>query len=368
MQLPPTRHAPRQGVRGLSVGRLWPIVAATAVVVVAVSLLWRGVSASERTVIADPSTTATAPAPLSTGDEAAVAVARTGTVEVPTVVGMSRSEAELLLGSAGLVVSVAESSAAGVSPQGGVVTAQEPAPSTLVAAGTSVSLRFAGAAKGDGETSRRTRLTKLTVCIDPGHQAKGDETPEPIGPGSSKTKARITGGATGIRTGVPEYEVALQIAMNLRARLESRGVKVVMTRTTNDVDLGNAERAVLASERGADLTVRIHCDGSPDPEVAGLSVLYPARTKWTARLVPDSKRAAETILASTVTATGAVDRGVEARADHSGFNWSRIPVVLVQCGYLSNPVEDRLLTSPHYQDRLAEGIATGVLAWATGER
>jgi len=53
--------------------------------------------------------------------------------------------------------------------------------------------------------------------------------------------------------------------------------------------------------------------------------------------------------------------------DLSGFNWSTVPTVLVECGFLSNPVEDRLLASPHYQDKLATGIADGVMAYLEQE-
>ena len=57
----------------------------------------------------------------------------------------------------------------------------------------------------------------LTVVIDPGHQRKGDSTPEPNGPDSSTMKARVTGGTSGRTTGVMEYELTLDIS-NMRVR------------------------------------------------------------------------------------------------------------------------------------------------------
>jgi N-acetylmuramoyl-L-alanine amidase len=200
------------------------------------------------------------------------------------------------------------------------------------------------------------------VVLDPGHQASSDQTPEPIGPGASETKPRVTGGATGVETGVPEYEVVLQVAMNVKRRLEAKGVKVVMTRTTNDVNLSNSERAAVANKNDADLFLRIHADGSPDRKVSGMSTLYPASNRWTKPIAAESKAAAGAVHSAMVDATGAVDRGTVARTDIAGFNWSEVPAILVEIGFLTHPVEDKLLVSPHYQDTVAEGIAAGTLA------
>lgn len=294
-------------------------------------------------------------------------VAQSGTVEVPSVVGMTRSEAEVLLSAAGLTVGVGSDSTSETVPSsaGTPVERQDPAPGELVAASTQVMLFFSvapDAGNGDEQSSVAASRTWV-VCIDPGHQAKGDSSPEPIGPGSKTKKARATGGATGVRTGIPEYELALQISMNLKQQLEERGVRVVMTRTTSDVNVSSSERAQVANKANADVFVRIHCGGSPDPEAAGLSVVYPEANKWTRPLVATSKRAATLIRDATIARTGAVDLGVQEQDDMAGFNWSQVPTVLVECGFLSNPVEDRLLASPHYQDKLASGIAEGVTAY-----
>ena len=46
---------------------------------------------------------------------------------------------------------------------------------------------------------------KFLICIDPGHQSKGDSNPEPVAPGSGQQKARVSSGATGVATKKPEY-------------------------------------------------------------------------------------------------------------------------------------------------------------------
>jgi N-acetylmuramoyl-L-alanine amidase len=169
-----------------------------------------------------------------------------------------------------------------------------------------------------------------------------------------------------VATRLPEYEIVLQISTNLKSRLERAGITVVMTRTTNDVNISNAERAAIANEAGADLFVRVHADGSTDPQVSGISVLYPGTGSFTTAISPESHRAATAVHDAVIASTGAASRGVVSRNDLSGFNWSKVPAVLVETGFLSNPVEDRLLASPHYQDKLAEGMASGILKYLKG--
>ncbi|MGV8083399.1 MAG: N-acetylmuramoyl-L-alanine amidase [Coriobacteriia bacterium] len=201
------------------------------------------------------------------------------------------------------------------------------------------------------------------VCIDPGHQLHANLAPEPIGPGSAVTKPKVAGGTTGVVTRIPEYRFTLTLSLKLKARLEARGVRVVMIRTTDDVNISNAERAQIANAAGADLFVRIHADGSSDSSMHGISTLYPAGNAWVAPIQPSSLRAAQLAQASAVAATGAANRGLSARSDMAGFNWSTVPTFLVECGFMTNPSEDRLLASDAYQGLLAEGIANGIMQY-----
>ena len=277
-------------------------------------------------------------------------------VEVPQVTGKTVAEARVILKAAGLAVEVVEDAALG---QGGSgeersVSRQDPVAGSLASSGAVVRLTVP---RGESAAA----ATSYVVCIDPGHQAQSDTRPEPIGPGASETKERVRGGTTGVETGMPEYEVTLQISTNLKERLEKSGVKVVMTRTVNDVNVSNAERAEVANKANADLFVRVHGDGSLDAKTSGITTLYPVAAGWTKAVSGNSKRAAGAVQASLIAATGAASRGVLARDDLSGFNWSKVPVILVECGFMTNPVEDKLLVSPHYQDKLAQGMADGIL-------
>ncbi len=286
------------------------------------------------------------------------------TVEVPDVVGMSLDSARVVLDAVRLSLMAQRAAGASTEPDGSLrISSQEPAAGTLVGPEASVAVTLEPKKASAKRSPEKRQGGGWVVCIDPGHQQRGDATPEPLGPGSKKTKPSVTSGTTGVKTTIPEYEIALQISMNLKALLESRGVKVVMTRTTNDVRLSNRERARIATKAGADLFVRIHGDGNPDETVAGISTLYPAKNRWTEKTHVPSKRAASQVQRSVVRSTGALDRGAKARGDLTGFNWSKVPAILVECGFLSNPVEDRLLASPHYQDKVATGIAEGVMAY-----
>jgi N-acetylmuramoyl-L-alanine amidase len=289
-----------------------------------------------------------------------VATAAAGTVEMPYVVGMRHAEASVVLGAAEL--RVASNGGSGTIDPDSLVVAQQPDPGQLVEIGSVARLTLGASV----ETTGDSKGPRWVVCIDAGHQAHGDSTPEPIGPGSKNVKPRVSGGATGVTTGIPESEIALQIATNLQSQLEGRGIKVIMVRTTNDVNLGNASRAKIANRAKADLFVRIHADGSPEAATSGVSTLYPASNRWTKRIVARSRRAARSVQDALVASTGAVDHGIVKRADIAGFNWSRVPVILVETGFLSNSVEDRLLASPHYQDKVAVGIADGITAYLEG--
>lgn len=201
------------------------------------------------------------------------------------------------------------------------------------------------------------------VCIDAGHQAKADSSLEPIGPGASEKKPKVSGGASGRATGNPESLVNLQISLKLRDELEKRGIKVVMVREKQDVNISNSERAAIANDAKSDLFVRLHCDGSNDSGMTGLSTLVPGRNQWTGPIVASSAEAGRLVHKAVVAATGARDRGVVQRSDLSGFNWSTVPTVLVEMGFMSNSDEDRKLASDEYQQKLATGMADGIVKY-----
>lgn len=207
-------------------------------------------------------------------------------------------------------------------------------------------------------------LAGLTITIDAGHASNPDLGTEATGPGSGETKVKDPGGTSGAVTGQPEYAVNLSIAILLKEKLEASGAQVVMTRSGDGFDGGNIERAQIANTAGADLFIRIHCDGSSDQSTHGASTLYPALIEgWTDDIYAASLSAAQAVQAALVTTTGALDNGVQERADMTGFNWADVPAILVEAGYLTNPDEDRALASPDYQEAVAQGLYDGIHAF-----
>src|SRR5437588_10106910 len=170
------------------------------------------------------------------------------------------------------------------------------------------------------------------ICLDPGHgtpPAIGMQT-EPIGPGSRIRKIKDGGGAPG------EAPVALAIAMKTRSLLQKDGLRVAMTRTGPTTTLGNIARAHFCNVRHAALMIRIHADGSSNPSLHGVQMLYPAFHKgWTDDIYAQSLRAARIVQRSVVRATSAVDLRLTPRSDLTGFNWADVPAILIECGFMS---------------------------------
>lgn len=200
------------------------------------------------------------------------------------------------------------------------------------------------------------RLYGLKIGIDPGHQAQANSDKEPVAPGSSEKKAKVASGTQGVSTGIAEYITDLEIGLKLRDALEAQGATVVMTRETHDIDISNLERAELMNEAGVDLALRIHCDGAEDRSAHGISMYV----RKTGEKQQESEEAAYALLDAMVEATGGKKRGVFQRDTYTMNNWSIVPCILVECGFMTNPDEDEKLNDPAYQDLLVQGMVEGV--------
>lgn len=202
------------------------------------------------------------------------------------------------------------------------------------------------------------------VAIDAGHQAKGNSDKEPIGPGSSTMKAKVASGAEGISTKLPEYKLTLSVSQKLKRILEERGYQVVMIRESNDVNLSNAERAEIANNSGASIFVRIHGNSLDNNSVNGtLAMCQTAGNPYNGNLHSQSYSLSKKITDSVCAATGFKNRGVQETDTMSGINWSKIPVSIVEMGFMSNPEEDQKMAREDYQELIATGIANGIDAY-----
>lgn len=214
--------------------------------------------------------------------------------------------------------------------------------------------------KDNKNQDNKTNEKNFLIYIDPGHQEKGDPNPEPVAPGSSQTKARVSSGATGVATKKPEYILNLEASTVLKHILEGKGYNVMMTRETHDVNISNAERARLANDKKADMVIRIHADSLDNSGKTGASILIPAKeSKYTSNIYDSSSQCAK-LVKNQMTNAGIQVNGIFERNDLTGFNWSQVPVVLVEMGFLSNYNEDQMMSNPDYQRKLMQSVADGV--------
>jgi len=198
------------------------------------------------------------------------------------------------------------------------------------------------------------------VCIDPGHQWQANSSQEPIGPGATETKPCVSSGTRGTVAG-PESGVNLDVGLRLHDILTSNGVIVVMTRTTQDVDLCNSERAAIANRCRADLFIRLHCDAGSQHDCF---TLHPANIEgWTDDIYEESLKAAQIVQTAYATYTGIPDAGLRPRSDISGFNYSDVTVILPEMLHMQNAADDQLAATPAFRQKMAEGMALGILAY-----
>ena len=167
-------------------------------------------------------------------------------------------------------------------------------------------------------------------------------------------------GAVGVDTGVLESDLNLQIGERTAKALEDRGCFVLRTRTGPDA-IGKTKRddmalrgAILCSE-GADCTVSIHMNKFSDRSVKGPMCYFQAGAD-------DGQELAQAVIDALCTAIGR-----NRRLANPGNNYvtriPSVPSVLIECGFLSNPEDERNLQDDAFQQLLADAIADGVLAY-----
>ena len=187
-------------------------------------------------------------------------------------------------------------------------------------------------------------LSGVTIVVDPGH---GGRDPGAIGPAGSYEKNNT-----------------LAVALNLAGLLRSAGAQVILTRSTDVTpatgtytELSDLQaRVKIANDQNADLYVSLHNDAFSNPTVGGTTTFYSSASPVTA----ESKALANSIQSELVKAIGLNSRGVKDAGFYVIKN-TKMPAVLVEVGFISNPTEEQLLGAPDFQKKSALGVYQGIL-------
>lgn len=199
------------------------------------------------------------------------------------------------------------------------------------------------------------------IVIDAGHQAKGNSLKEAVGPGSSTMKAKVSSGATGVYSKKAESQINLEVALKLKSELISRGYTVVMTRTTQNVNISNQQRAKIGNDANAGAVIHIHCDSIDDSSVRGAHTIAISKNNpYIPSIYSSSSKLANSVINAYCKETGIKNRSTKYRDDLTGLNWSQVPSIYIELGFISNKEEDQKLSDSSFQNKCATGIADGI--------
>lgn len=193
-------------------------------------------------------------------------------------------------------------------------------------------------------------LSKFLICIDAGHGGIDSGT--------------IDGREDEEFDTIVSYEkyINVDIARRVVGSLAGKGMSTVETRTT-DKYVSLADRVALANKLRANLFVSIHCNSSltkspPYPE--GIETFhYPLAE---GQITSKGKIAATLVQDKVINFTNAKSRGVKTAKFYVLTN-TTMPAILIECGFLNNPKEEKLLNDPEYRKKVAQGIAAGIIAY-----
>jgi N-acetylmuramoyl-L-alanine amidase len=192
-------------------------------------------------------------------------------------------------------------------------------------------------------------LAGKTIVVDPGHGGRD--------PGA-------------MANGVREKDLTLAMGLGLEALLQSRGAKVVMTRSSDvalaaNTDADLQDRVDDAKAAHANAFVSVHINEMSDPNYSGATTYFGPNCGYYSSVVESADDVGRSyslgrrIQASLVAQTGEADHGTRSQIFWVLGN-PGIPAVLVETAFLSNKAEAAKLLDPNYQAQIVHAIADGV--------
>lgn len=151
--------------------------------------------------------------------------------------------------------------------------------------------------------------------------------------------------------GLVEKKLCLDVAKRVEAGLKSRGIRTVMTRRT-DTYVELDQRARLANRVPSSIFVSIHFNGSRKTLISGGEVYYRS---------PRGRTLASAVSRTLKSRVSGGSRGIFP-GDFKVLRETRMPAILVECGYISNKREARRCADPAHRQKLADAIVSGLLA------
>lgn len=211
-----------------------------------------------------------------------------------------------------------------------------------------------------------------TVCVNAGHGTSGGSSVKTLchPDGSAKvtggttsagaTKAVAVSGGMTFADGTPEAKVTLSMALKLKEKLLARGYDVLMIRETDDVQLDNVARTVIANNK-ADCHIALHWDSTTSdkgafymsvPNVASYRAMEPVASNW-----EKHHKLGEALIAGLKEQGVKIFSGGSMTMDLTQTSYSTIPSIDIELGDKTSDHSDSTLT------KLADGLAVGVEAF-----
>ena len=176
----------------------------------------------------------------------------------------------------------------------------------------------------------------------------------------------IDAGVTGILSGVKESDINLSIAKKLKSYFAEAGFATVMTRTSNGGLYGlptdgfktrdMQKRKKIIEDCGADMVISVHQNSCPLKSRRGGQTFYDKNSAC-------GKSLAESIQASLNEMEECVKRSSALTGDYFMLKCTESPSVIVECGFLTNAEDEKLLCDPEYQNKMAYAIFKGAVSY-----